>query len=111
VLDGAQTRHRQLLLRLSGAVVRRVVRLYHQHPCPLVDDVAHDSVVGDLEADHITDPDWTDVQHSGSRPRVEVPRDLVEPGDDAAELVPEGDVLAERDGVALDVALTGTGLR
>ena len=81
MLDGAQPGHRQLLLGLPGAVVGRVVGLHHQHLGAAVDDVAHQPVVGDLEADHVTDPGRADVEHAGPVGRVEVARDLVEPGD------------------------------
>jgi hypothetical protein len=110
VLDRPQSRHGQLLLRLARPVIGRVVGLHHQHAGSLVDDVANDSVVGDLEADHITHPRPTEVQHTGAWPRGEVPRDLVQAGDESAELVAERDVLPERDRVTLDVALAGTGL-
>ena len=47
----------------------RVVRLHDEQLRPTGDGVAHDVVVGDLEADHVTDGDRPDVQHARRRCR------------------------------------------
>ena len=111
VLDGAQPGHRQLLVRLPGAVVRRVVGLHDEHLGAAADDVADQPVVGDLEADDVADPGRPDGQVAGSVGRREVARDLVEPRDQAGQLGAERDVLAERHRVPLDVALARAGPR
>ena len=69
VLDGAQPAHGQLLLGLAAPTEGRVVGLHDQQPAPSGHDVAHQPVVGHLEADDVTEPDRPDVEHARRRRR------------------------------------------
>src|SRR4029078_13081820 len=102
VLDRAQLHHGQLLGGL-GAVEGGVVGLYRQNLGAPVDGVADDAVVGDLEADHVTDGGRPDPQHPRLVAGDEVGRDPGDlgghhPGDTA-----QRHVLGEGHRVALDV--------
>src|SRR4051812_8242297 len=89
----------------SPPLVGGVVGLHHEQTSSPVDGFANDAVVGDLEADDVGEANAGGVQHAGSVPRCEVLGDHAEPTRDRGQDRPEGQVLAKRDEVALDVAL------
>jgi hypothetical protein len=106
VLHGAQPHHGQLLAGL-GRVEGGVVGLHHQQLRPTGDGVAHHRVVGDLEADDVTDRGRADAQHPGAVPGDEVRADPVDLRADHPGQRPQRHVLGERDGVPLGVAVGG----
>ena len=103
MLDGAQPDHGQLLLGRLGLVEGRVVRLDHEQLGATVDRVAHQSVVGDLEADHIADRAGPTRSTPGRGPAMK------SVGTRSTLVIRRGEradrhVLRERHGMPLDVA-------
>ena len=74
-------------------------------PATLGDRLAHQPVVGHLEADDVADRQPVDVDHTDLVPGAEVAGDAVDLAADQPGHRPERDVLGERHGVLLDVAV------